>query len=240
MVAAGSAAVEGVTPAARRYAFVIAMCAAFFVLTVTAMLIYPGGRLGDPHSDGYAFFNNFFSDLGQTHTHSGAANTPSLVLFCCALTAVAAGMMVFFITFTGLFANAPRFAQAFTRIAALAGCLSAVCFLGVAATPWNIALRAHNTFTSWAFEFFLAAVVGDIAAVLTARPVPLRFAAVFALFALVLAGYVALLLFGPGLDTRAGATIQATGQKLIVYASMLTIFVQAAVLAMRLERYRTG
>jgi hypothetical protein len=227
------------TLAARWYGFVIAACALFFVLTVAAMLIYPGGRLGDPRSTGYAFFSNFFSDLGQTHTHSGQSNTLSLVLFCCALAAVAAGMAAFFVTFATLFVSAPGFARTAARVAAVAGCASAICFLGVAATPWNIALRAHNAFTSWAFELFLAAVVCDIIAVLGTAGVPRRFAAVFALFALVLASYIALLLLGPRLDTDAGAAIQATGQKLIVYASMLTIFVQA-LLALRLERSRTG
>jgi hypothetical protein len=239
VVAGRGTATVRLTGAARWYAFVIAACAAFFVLTIAAMLIYPGGRLGDPQSEGYAFFRNFFSDLGQTHTHSGQPNTLSLALFCCALAAVAAGMAAFFITFTTLFARAARFALTAARLAALAGSASAICFLGVAATPWNIALQAHNAFTSWAFELFLAAVVCDIAAVLGTRDVPRRFAGVFALFALVLASYIALLLLGPRLDTAAGAIIQATGQKVIVYASTVTIFVQA-LLALRLERTRSG
>jgi hypothetical protein len=221
------------------YRFVIAACAVFFVLSIAAMVLYPGGRLGDAQSAGYAFFSNFFSDLGQTHTHSGQSNLPSLVLFCCALAAVAAGMSAFFIAFTTFFARTPRFARLAVRSGAVAGCASALCFLGVAATPWNLALRAHNAFVMWAFEAFLLAVVCDIAAVLATRNVPRRFAAVFALFALVLASYIILLMLGPRLDTPAGAAIQATGQKVVVYASMLTILVQA-LLSLRLERLRIG
>lgn len=218
------------------YRRVMSACGAFLVLSVAAMALYPGGRLGDANSDGYAFFTNFFSDLGQTQTHSGAANLPSLALFCIALVAVAAGMSTFFIVFTQMFA--PR-RRGLATAAAVSGCTSAVCFLGVAATPWNLYLSAHNVFVTWAFQLFLLAVVADLIAVLASRSVPNRFALVFALFAIVLGAYIALLQMGPRLTTPEGAAIQATGQKIIVYASMLTIFVQS-LLARRLGARALG
>ena len=221
------------------YGNVLIACMLFFVLTIAAMVFYPGGRIGDAESTGYAFFTNFFSDLGQTETHSGAANHTSLVLFCCAMGCVAFGMAAFFITFTHAFAAAPGWTRMLAGIAAVAGCISALCFLGVALTPWNLYLAAHNTVTKLAFQTFLPAVVCDIAAVIGARSVSRAFAVVFSVFALVLVAYIALIVFGPPLATAEGARIQATGQKLIVYASVLTIFVQA-LLARRFDRSEVG
>ncbi|BDE05215.1 hypothetical protein WPS_04910 [Vulcanimicrobium alpinum] len=208
------------------FAFVMAMCAAFFVLTIAAMLLYPGGSLVQRNGTGYAFFENFFSDLGQTHTHSGASNLPSLVLFTIALNALAIGLAIFFVGFTRLFTESGR-AILLARIAAFAGVISAVSFAGVAFTPWNLYLRAHNEFVTWAFRSFLLAVVLMIVAIAIERGFPKRFAWVFAAFAVVLAAYVALLAFGPTLATPQGAKIQVTGQKIIAYTSVATIFVQA-------------
>jgi hypothetical protein len=58
-------------------------------------------------------------------------------------------------------------------------------------------------------------------------------------FAGVLAAYVALITRGPGLETAQGVIIQATGQKIIVYAAILTIFVQSWG-AIRVLRQETG
>ena len=49
----------------------------------------------------------------------------------------------------------------------------------------------------------------------------------FIAFAVVLAGYVLLLTFGPSVRTWEGQMIQATGQKIIVYASIVSILVQS-------------
>ncbi|MDQ2713331.1 MAG: hypothetical protein M3Z08_00285, partial [Chloroflexota bacterium] len=43
----------------------VAVCLLFLLLTVIAMLLYPGGTMANHHSQGYTFFLNFFSDLGR-------------------------------------------------------------------------------------------------------------------------------------------------------------------------------
>jgi len=47
------------------------------------------------------------------------------------------------------------------------------------------------------------------------------------LYLALLAAYVVLLFFGPNIDTLRGLEIQAVGQKIIVYASILNISIQA-------------
>jgi hypothetical protein len=208
------------------FAIVVVACGLFFALTVVAMFLYPGGRVGDPQSTGYAFFTNFFSDLGQTRTYGGHANGPSLVLFCVALGATAFAMGLFFVGFSLFFAPASP-ARLTSTLGAVCGIVAGLSFLGVAATPWNVYLRAHNEFVLWAFRSFLAAVVLCAVAGFVAPNFPRRFAWVFVAFAVLLAVYVGVITLGPRPDTAAGAAIQATAQKIIVYASVLTVLVQA-------------
>ncbi len=208
------------------FQLVIAASVVFFVLTVAAMLLYPGGRVGDPQSRGYAFFSNFFSDLGQTRTYGGHANVPSLVLFCIALVATAIAVSLFFVAFCALFAPSTN-SRRISTAGAFCGVVAGICFAGVAATPWDLYLAAHNDFVQWAFRSFLLAVILCGIASAMAPGFPRRFLYVFSAFAILLAAYVALLTAGPSAATPQGAAIQATAQKIIVYASIFTVLVQA-------------
>ena len=189
-----------------RFRSVITAAIVFLVLTIAAMLLYPGGRVGDPQSIGYSFFTNFFSDLGQTHTHSGATNTVSLALFCIGLVAVAYTIVVFFFAFSDLFPTG-TISSRIARAAAWRSVVTAISFLGVAATS----------------------ILACLVASLLERTIPRRFALVYGIFAFVLVAYIGLITLGPAPGTAAGAAIQATGQKIIVYASVLTILAQAVI-----------
>ncbi|HLW38167.1 MAG TPA: hypothetical protein VKR99_07035 [Candidatus Eremiobacteraceae bacterium] len=220
---------ERLTLLAIIFRVVVWVCGFFFLLTIIAMLLYPGGSVSEPNSQGYNFFLNFFSDLGQTHVGYGASNAvnlPSMFLFGLALTTIAGGMVMFFVAFSLLFRQS-TVSVWLSRIAALCGAVTAVCFVGVAFTPWNLFLQAHNGFVQWAFRLFLAAVVLLIIAIAFEPRFPRHFLYIFAGFAVVLAAYVLLLTFGPATSTPQGSAIQATGQKIIVYASILTVFIQS-------------
>jgi hypothetical protein len=56
---------------------------------------------------------------------------------------------------------------------------------------------------------------------------PLVFRWIFVVFFGLLVGYMLLLEFGPDMKTYHGMVIQATGQKIIVYASITTVLLQA-------------
>ena len=201
-------------------------CVLFILLTVIAMLLFPGGSVSDPNAQHYAFFMNFFSDLGATHTISGASNLPSMILFIIGMTIVAIALVVFFVAFTRFFTTSTttrwlgRFAVAF-------GIIASISFVGIAATPWNLYLDTHNMFVQWAFRAFLSAVVLCLIAILITRGFPRRFAWVFVAFALLLTAYIFLITLGPAPKTPAGSVIQATGQKIIVYGAILTVLIQS-------------
>jgi hypothetical protein len=63
--------------------------------------------------------------------------------------------------------------------------------------------------------------------VLLTKSYPNRYAAVLAAFALLLVVYLWLLFTGPSPRSPEGLTIQATGQKIIVYAAIITVFIVA-------------
>lgn len=205
-----------------------ATCVLFIALTVLAMWFYPGGTAMDPTTHGYSFWRNFFSDLGMTRTPSGAANLTSMVLLVAALSLVGMGPAVFFVALQQFFVRS-RSGRSLSGLAALSGIVAGGCFIGVALTPWNLYLAAHNAFVMWAFRAFLLAVVLDGVAILRERELPKSFAFVFVAFAVLLAGYVLLLTTGPAPNSHEGLRVQVLGQKLIVYASVVSVLVQALI-----------
>jgi len=212
----------------RQTAFQVSMavCVIFLVLTAVAMLLYPGGTKTDHSTPGYSFFQNFFSDLGLTKAWSGESNGISSVLFIVALSLAGAMLALFFVAFAQFF-NQSFWGQLLSRLGSAAGVISGICFVGIAATPANLHGWAHGAFVDWAFRMFLLAVVLYTAAILVEHQYPKRLAWVFALFAILLAAYVVLITVGPSSETPSGLKIQVTGQKIIVYAAIVSIFIQA-------------
>ena len=210
----------------RAFSLVIIDCVQFVVLTLVAMLFYPGGTIADPMARGYSFFTNFFSELGLTRTHLGAPNTVSFILFFVALTLVGAGLVLFFVAFRPFFVHSTA-GKVLSAIGTLFGIVSGICFIGVAFTPANLQLTLHGQFVMWAFETFPVAVFLYAGAILLHKSYPRRFAVVFIVFAVLLVLYLVLLMRGPGFTTPQGVMMQATGQKVIVYASIVVVLIQS-------------
>lgn len=209
--------------------WVVAGCALFVLLTLLAMLTYPGGLavpMGGPAPRGYSFFRNFFSDLGRTVSPLGEPNTLSFALFVVALTGAGLSLGLFSLVMPSL-CERPRAAWVLSRAGAFFGIVAGLSFVGVAWTPADLLLAAHKTFVQVAFLSLFVGVLGYLAALLLVRDYPRRYLAVFAAFALLLVGYLWLLFFGPALDSTQGLLIQATGQKVIVYAGIVSVGMQA-------------
>ena len=149
----------------------------FVILTIIAMFLFPGGTALDPHSQGYSFFMNAFSDLGQTHVAGGVSNLPSMLLFVLAMTTGAMTLSTFFVAVMCC-VNGCTSSKHLSRAGALAGITSGLCFAGVGFTPWNLYLSVHMIFVVWAFRLFLGAVVLNLflSAFLAMPDVPRRFA----------------------------------------------------------------
>jgi len=208
------------------FQFMLYAAIGFVVLTLMAMLFYPGGTIADPTAERYLFFHNFFSDLGRTAVSDGEANVLSAILFVIALTGAGLSLAWFFLAAPRLF-RCSRAARVVSLLGSLFGFVSGLSFVGVAWTPANLWLPPHNFFVATAFEAFQVVALFYTAAIFLDRGYPNVYALVFLLFAGLLAGYLALLFSGPQSDSGEGLMIQATGQKVIVYATIVCMGLQS-------------
>ena len=216
-----------------RYLFVTAGCLQFIVLTLVAMLFFPGGYNLNHDKQHYDFFHNFFSTLGRTAAHDGDSNYVSAAIFIFTTCIAGVCLITFFVMTTRLF-RPLRQAQDIAKLtawlasiaSAIFGTIGGLSLIGVAFTPMNIVYRWHMRFMFAAFTSLLLVGVFYIIAVLLAPHYPKRYALSFGIFVVLLSAYMLLLWYGPRLQTHRGVLIQATSQKLIVYSAMLTILYQ--------------
>jgi hypothetical protein len=205
------------------------MCAASFAVyaffNLLAMLLYPGGTSSDKDVKGYLFFENFFSDLGMVRTYNGQPKAFSLFLFASALVLMGIAFIFFFVLMPSYFATT-RPERTSSRIGSIAGVLAGVSCIGIAATPWDLFPSAHLVFAYSLSASFLLSVVFYLVAVLANRRYPNAYAAVFAVYTIVLGAYLGLMLLGPSIGTKEGLMILATGQKMVIYLGMICWFVQ--------------
>ena len=201
-------------------------CILFVVLTVAAMLFYPGGTLTDHSTSGYRFFHNFLSELGLTETHAGSPNTISFLLFVPALTLAGSGLALFFLAFPQFFVSS-RMVRALSLTGSLVGVAAGVCFVGIAFTPADLLPDWHILFVLWAFRAFPVAAAIYVVAILLEPRYPNRLAVSLVAFTALLFVYLLLLTRGPEPDSPNGLVIQATGQKIIAYASVISLWIQS-------------
>jgi hypothetical protein len=202
----------------------------FYLLLTLSMLLYPGGTKADPHTQGYSFFTNFLSDLGHTETISGQSNIPSMVLFIIALIMGAIATGLFSLAFTQLFTLSPLTIR-LSRLGALCGLIAGICIFGVAVVPEDLSTQLHNFFIYAALVVFVAAYLFFFLAIVRTKGLPKRISWVYIALGVVLIIYtiisVWVTFFGPAPGTPAWVVIQATGQKIIVYAAVLALLVES-------------
>ena len=208
------------------YRYVFIGCGLFVLLTIAAMFIYPGGNSNDEWTEGYDFYRNFFSDLGRFRLVNGNLNTTSMILFAIALVLAGGGLIFFFIAFRDFFTG-DRTSYWLSVVGTVFGAASGSCFVGVAFAPYDLFLDLHVDFVFWAFRTFLVAVSVYAFVIFRQNAYPRKYGWIFVAFAVFLAAYIGLLEFGPSAKTPSGLIIQATGQKIIVYVSILSVMTQS-------------
>ena len=215
-----------VTWGKRPFQLVLWGCSLFVVATFIAMLVCPGGTKSDPGTSGYTFFHNFFSELGFTVTEGGFPNPIAAPLFFVALTLAGLGLVLYFVVIPQFFWDT-RWLKVLSLGGSFFGVISGFAYVGIAFTPANLLPDPHLEFVLLAFRAFLPAVFFYILAIFFNPGYPNRFAGLYLAFAGLLAAYILLITRGPDIDTAQGVMIQATGQKIIVYAAITTIFIQS-------------
>src|SRR5215831_3255349 len=112
------------------FRLVVVLGLLFYLLLTLSMLLYPGGTKANPHTQGYSFFTNFLSDLGQTVSLSGQSNIPSMVLFILAMILAGIATVLFSLAFTQLF-TLSRLTIRLSHVGALCGLIAGICLIGV-------------------------------------------------------------------------------------------------------------
>ena len=171
-----------------RYAMIV-----FVLFNAIAMLAYPGGSVDNKLSlkeegsqVGYSFFNNFFSDLGQTVSHSGDSNWVSFIFFNISLCVIGLCFIMLFYKVGSIFNKY----KTLSNIGTVCGILSGFCYIGVALTPSNVFLTWHIIFAEWIFRFlFISSLICSIL-IFKTKDFDNKYAFSFIVFSIMVLAYI--------------------------------------------------
>jgi hypothetical protein len=210
----------------RAFVFTLVGCVQYVILTVLGMLVYTGGTYTDSNSVGYNFFENYFSDIGRTVSHSGTSNTLGFVLFVVAMTVGGIAIVAFFWATIGQFQEPPLL-KAMSIVGSVIGGFAGIAFIVVALVPADIDIGMHRLFMYISFGSILASAFIYTIAMISRDKYRNNYQLTYVLFTAAAALYMLLLFFGPDRESVEGLVIQAAGQKIIVYAMIVNFFIQA-------------
>ena len=202
---------------------VLQFVSVFFMFSVClGMYFYPGGNIHDAAQAGYSFTHNFLSDLGGYHSHSDQVNFLSGFFFNMSMFFFAAvGIAFFYIC--ALFRE-DLINTRLSFVGSLFFFVGTVFFAGVGLTPYDLYLDLHVFFAVNAFRLLVPGALLYLVVLLRSE-VDNCFAWVTAGYLLCVVAYVVYqLLAGNPFDNLDEMVRQATIQKLIVIASVVSIF----------------
>ncbi len=189
----------------------------FLVLSTIAMTLYPGGTKCDPSTTGYLFWNNMLSDMGRTVAHNGVPNAASCALFITTMWILAATFIPFYAALSKRFTTTPV-AVRNARVASLLGTITGLLLALSASFPQDLFSQLHLRLAQFSFVALAPSIFiywrllrGDARFPRPCAPTFLAF------FIIILAGIVVTIASGSGFD-NVTVTIQATAQKIMVYA----------------------
>jgi hypothetical protein len=193
-----------------------------FVLSIGAIVRYPGGTALDPTTVGYSLRQNFLSDLGMTVAYDHRPNRLGAGLFVLSLLLLVIGLGHAVARIASRLADDPA-ALVWSRAAVLSALLACVAFAGVAVTPENRVMAVHVAFTLWAWR--IMPVSAGLLAVASFRSPGLRprMGSAWLIMALLLAVYAAFLAWGPSLTTTHGLVAQVIAQKVATVVTLATL-----------------
>jgi hypothetical protein len=200
----------------------------FIILTFIAMELFPGGwALGKIvfYPSYYKLDKNFFSDLGMLTTVTGKSNLPSSILFCIAMTLPGLAFIFHSITLSTYFTpNTNQYKYA--KSASIAGIISAIGFIGVGFTPWDVLPLFHDIFVSLGFAVAGIYCFLFVVAVFKEKAYPNIFGFLSITYLIALIIYPILIYAGPPFDSFPGRILQVLLQKVVVYQMMILLVIE--------------
>jgi len=208
----------------------------FVIFNTFAMLFYPGGTYLDSSTEGYHFFYNFFSNLGEWTARNGEINNFSAFLFNSSLIIFALSYFSFFISFLKLEVNYINSKWLrYLLIASISISILSFIFISVFSAE-ETSKFWHLVFVKMAFRtLFIHAVLQTY--IVIKIPKFDQFISFATLgFTILLFLFLIVMDFGPSaLGSQEGLFIQVTAQKTIVGGIMIYFFFQIRT-ALRLSK----
>ena len=208
----------------------------FVIFNSIAMLFYPGGTYLDSSTEGYQFFYNFLSNLGEWTARNGEINTFSASLFNSSLIIFSISYFSFFISFLKLevkYINSKWLR--YLLIASISVSITSFIFISVFSAE-DTSKFWHLVFVKMAFRtLFIHAVLQTYIVIkISIFDKFISFATLG--FTILLFLFLLVMDFGPSAHgSQEGLFIQVTAQKLIVTAIMIYFFFQIRT-ALRLSK----
>ncbi len=200
----------------------------FLILTTIGMYLFPGGIEIDEiiyPAHYYRFKLNFFSDLGMLTTPTGKSNLPSSILFCIGMTIIGVAFILHSITLRSYFTeNTNQYKWA--KAGSIAGIISALGFIGIAFTPWDVLPVFHNIFVSLGFSVAGVYCVFFVIAIFKEKKYPNIFGILAITFLVTIVAYPILLLVSQPYDTFPGRILHVVIQKIVVYQMMVLLMIE--------------
>ncbi len=198
----------------------------FFILTTTAIFLYPGGTIHEPNLEQYSFFYNFFSDLGRTHTFDGTTNKVCHLIFKTTLTISGICIVLFFIALPGLFKD--KGSKSLALITMIFGVLAGLSYIGIGHVPWNVDYWGHRFYVRVGFLAFLAMTLFYTLSIFKEKTYPNRYAFALAVFAIILLVQIIIMFCASNAwQSNEALFFQAVAQKVVVYAEIICMLYQS-------------
>lgn len=208
------------------YNFTLIACVSYIVLTVLGMLVYTGGTYANVTASGYNFFENYFSDIGRTVSHSGNPNGLGSFLFILAMVIGGLAIVGYYIAVIENYKDPSRL-KVISIIGSVVGVLAGLAFIGVALFPADTAPDTHRLLMYMSFGSILVTSLVYTIAMYLRDECRNNYQLANALFTGAAAAYMLLMFFGPDRYTAEGLLIQAAGQKIIIYLMIVNFYIQA-------------
>lgn len=192
----------------------------FILFNFFAMIFYPGGTINDPNTTRYSFTQNFFSDLGNSISHSNEKNTISFILFNFSLSLCGLTFILLFYSIRSAFNS-----TILTFLATLFGVLGGISCIGVAFTPADLLLGPHIFFANGIFRGLCIASIFYSILIFRNNSIDNKYAYGFIVFGIMVLIYILISELGPNPRLNPGAlTIQVVSQKMIALWLFLSIY----------------
>ena len=197
----------------------------FIVLTIVAMLFYPGGTYVSSSTTGYLFWFNYFSDLGRFIAHSGVPNLISFTLFTITMSLWGISQIPFYIAFLNFFKNSRRI-RTLSIFGSLFGVLTGTFFVAIAFTPSDLLGFLHNLFVLFGFSSLFLSLSLYVIVLFLHGKYPRFYSITLIITEIILIIYYLVLFFIPKNNILTELFIYVTGQKLMIYTLLICGIIQ--------------